>query len=97
MKKNFSTAPKPKPALTAEQIAAFETGGAGHDIKPSNVGSPIATKPQEATRRLSLDLPESMHRRFKTACTATDTKMVREIMAFIDRRTAELEAEAGID
>ena len=51
---------------------------------------------QEPTKRLSLDLPESKHRRFKTACSATGHKMVSEIEAFIDTRTAELEAEAGI-
>src|SRR5512134_914946 len=52
--------------------------------------------PQEPTKRLSLDLPESKHRRFKTACSATGHKMVQEIEAFIDARTRELEVEAGI-
>jgi hypothetical protein len=47
-------------------------------------------------KRLSLDLPESKHRRFKTACSATGHKMVQEIEAFIDTRIAELEAQAGI-
>ena len=47
-------------------------------------------------KRLSLDLPESKHRRFKTACSATGHKMVQEIEAFIDARTTELEAQAGI-
>jgi hypothetical protein len=94
--KTFSTAPKPK-QLTDEEIAAFEKGGAGHDN-----GVPVAggrarnTLPEEPTKRLSLDLPESKHRRFKAACSATGHKMVQEIEAFIDARTRELEAEAGI-
>jgi hypothetical protein len=50
----------------------------------------------EPTKRLSLDLPVSTHTRFKTACSATNRKMVNEIQEFIERRTAELEAEAGI-
>jgi hypothetical protein len=42
---------------------------------------------------LSLDLPASLHRRFKTACSKTDRKMLSEVMDFIKHRTAELEAE----
>jgi len=47
----------------------------------------------EPTRRLSIDLPESLHRRFKTACSKTDKKMLAEVTHFIKRRTAELEKE----
>lgn len=94
--KTFSQAPKPK-SLTDSDIAAFEQGGIGHD-NGSLAGARRERKPpaQERTKRLSLDLPESKHRRFKTACSATGHKMVEEIEAFIDARTAELEAEAGI-
>jgi hypothetical protein len=92
-KKTFSAAPKPKQP-TDDQILAFERAGVGHD-------TPTAAKPSvkvaaEATKRLSLDLPESMHTRFKTACSATGRKMVGELHSFIERRTSELEAEAGI-
>ena len=48
---------------------------------------------QERTRRLSVDLPESWHRRFKTACSKTDRKMLAEVTAFIKSRTIELENE----
>lgn len=95
--KTFSQAPKPKP-LTDDDIAAFERGGVGHDNgtlardRPQRIAPP-----QERTKRLSLDLPESKHRRFKTACSATGHKMVQEIEAFIDARIAELEAQAGIN
>jgi hypothetical protein len=37
-----------------------------------------------------------MHTRFKTACSATNRKMVAELQAFIETRTKELEDEAGI-
>ena len=50
----------------------------------------------EPIKRLSIDLPASMHTRFKTACSATSTKMAAEIMAFIEQRTRELEARAGL-
>ena len=94
--KTFSRAPKPKP-LTDEDILAFEKGGVGHDNSTRAINRPKRpASPQEPTKRLSLDLPESKHRRFKTACSATGHKMVQEIEAFIDARTAELEAQAGI-
>ena len=94
-KKTFSTAPKPKQQPTDDQILAFERGGAGHDttqgVKPATKAEPV-----EPTKRLSLDLPASLHTRFKTACSATDRKMVGELQVFIEKRTQELEDEAGI-
>jgi len=92
-KKTFSAAPKPKP--TDDQILAFERGGAGHDTARADkrVLKPV---PEERTKRLSLDLPASLHTRFKTACSATDRKMVGELQAYIKARTLEMENEAGI-
>ena len=92
-KKTFAAAPKPKQP-SDDQIIAFEKGGAGHDSPPAPIAPPA--KVSEATKRLSLDLPASVHTRFKTACSATSRKMVSELQEFIERRTAELEAEAGI-
>ena len=94
-KKTFSAAPKPKQQPTDDQIFAFERGGAGHDTigaeKPAF--KPVSDAP---TKRLSLDLPASLHTRFKTACSATDRKMVGELQAYIETRTKELEDAAGI-
>jgi len=94
-KKTFSAAPKPKQP-TDDQILAFERGGAGHDTTRASkpVAKPAVT--DEPTKRLSLDLPASLHTRFKTACSATDRKMVGELQAYIEARTKELEDEAGI-
>jgi hypothetical protein len=47
------------------------------------------------TKSLTIDMPASLHRRFKLACVATDKLMVEEVLAFIERRTAELEAGEG--
>ena len=90
-KKTFATAPRPRQP-TADEIDAYEKGGAGHD---QAVPPPVA-RPAERSKRLSLDLPESVHTRFKTACSATGRKMVSEIQEFIERRIAELESEGGI-
>ena len=92
-KKNFKSAPKPQSALPDEYIEAFEKGGVGNDTKKETV-APADT--QEPTKRISLDIPESMHLRFKTACSATRRKMTKEIKSFIIQRIEELEKEAGI-
>ncbi len=89
-KKTFKAAPKPSQPC-AEAIDAYVGGGAGHDTtapaKPS--------KPKnEPKKRLSIDLSEDQHRRFKVACAMTDRKMIDELLVFIERRTAELEQEA---
>jgi hypothetical protein len=101
-RKTFTAAPKPKPP-TDEAIEAFEQGGAGHDSSHApqakarpNPQSTAPTKTAEPTKRLSLDLPASTHTRFKTACSATGRKMVSELQAFIEKRIAELEEQAGI-
>lgn len=93
-KKTFATAPKPRQP-TVDEIDAYEKGGAGHDQIAASAPTPEA-RPTERSKRLSLDLPESVHTRFKTACSATGRKMVSEIQEFIERRTAELESEGGI-
>ena len=45
-------------------------------------------------KRLSLNLPESLHTRFKASCAATSRRMTSELQKLVERRTAELEAEA---
>lgn len=94
-KKTFASAPKPK-LPTDDQIVAFERGGAGHDTRAVAMATPVVVAPSEPTKRLSLDLPAGVHTRFKTACSATGTKMVGELLSFIERRTKELEDQAGI-
>lgn len=105
MSKTFTNAPKPKP-LTVDVIAAFERGGVGQDNNQprstneythisSDVGNKEATNAvsREPMRRLSIDLPASLHRRFKTACSEKDKKMQTEVEKFITRLTAELEKD----
>ena len=97
MNKTFVQAPKPKP-LSDDAIVAFERGGLGHDTQ--NVIRPVVEIPkptndgqQEEMKRLSIDLARSLHRRFKTVCSRHDTTMIDEVVAFIERRTLELEAK----
>lgn len=103
MSKTFAQAPKPKP-LSADIITAFERGGAGQDTQthispkpekrePAKAAEAKTTEKAEPTKRLSIDLAQSLHRRFKTACAKADRVMNDEVENFIKRRTAELEKE----
>lgn len=94
-KKTFSAIPRPKQQPTDDQILAFERGGVGHDTTRADKPT-VKTELDVPTKRLSLDLPANLHTQFKTACSATDRKMVGELQAFIEQRTQELEETAGI-
>lgn len=76
--KSFKTAPSKQPAPTAETIDGFIKGGKGTDKS-------------EPTVRLSLDVPESLHTRFKLVCTKARAKMAPEVIAMIERMTEEME------
>lgn len=52
------------------------------------------TRVSGAIVRLTIDLEEAVHTRFKTACVMTKRKMVDEVRSFIERRTVELERDA---
>ena len=62
---------------------------------PTSRQSPDDDRP-ETIKRLSLKLPESLHKRFKTACVATNRKMLEEVQHLVEHRTRELEDEAGL-
>jgi hypothetical protein len=85
----------------------LEDHGNPQTQKPAKADSQIAAEPETRkavnteTRlagpivRLTIDLHESDHTRFKAACAMTKRRMVDEVRGFIERRTAELEEEAG--
>jgi len=93
-KKSFQSAPKPSRTVSSEEIDAFVNRGVGSDSLAKRTKE--YSKLREQTKRLSIDLPQSIHLRFKTACSATQRKMTKEIEAFICKRTCELEKESGI-
>jgi hypothetical protein len=49
--------------------------------------------PQTRAKLSRAAASESWHRRFKTACTRADKKMIDEVTEFIKRRTLELEQD----
>jgi hypothetical protein len=74
--KTFKTAPR-RPSKPSNGVALAMTQR--HDTK--------VVKP----KRLSINMPPDLHRRFKIACTRANLVMVNEVLAFIERRTTELE------
>jgi hypothetical protein len=73
-------------SLTDDQVTTIE-----HTLR----ANPQPSKPtkQEPTKRLTFNVPASLHRRFKGACIDHDLSMVGEAIALIERRTAELEGK----
>ena len=63
---------------------------------PHPTDHPSRTGHIEPVTRLSINLPESLHMRFKIVCDATNRRMVGEIIDLVERRTEELEEEAGL-
>lgn len=84
-KKTFTEAPRPSLRPTTEQISAYERGGSGTDHRPN--------RDKESRQRFSLDLPVSLHRRFKAACAASGRRMSHELQALVEVRTSEMENE----
>jgi hypothetical protein len=52
-----------------------------------------AAPTKEPTVRLSVDLPDGLHVRFKVACIAAGLTMTAELLTLIERRTTELEGK----
>jgi hypothetical protein len=50
---------------------------------------------QRRRKSLTIDLPTSLYQRFKLACIEADRTMAEEILALVERRTAELEGSDG--
>lgn len=86
-----------------ESLIAVDTAPRDHGNTPTQEPANTGTQNDGNTEtrvsgpivRLTIDLSEPAHTRFKTACVMTKRKMVDEVRSFIERRTAELEREAG--
>ena len=84
--REHGTLPSQKSAKTDSQVSVK-----AEPSKPVNTETRISGP----VVRLTIDLPESVHTQFKTACAMTKRKMVDEVRRFIEQRIAELEGESG--
>ena len=64
-------------------------------VTPERIAGGPVSEP-EPIKRLSINLPESLHTRFRTACSATNRKTITEIRRSVTRGTEELEDESGL-
>jgi len=65
----------PAPAVTADAWVAHR--------------SPTASGPSEPTKRLTLDLPASLHRRIKAQCARDGVAIVAVLRALLEKRFPE--------
>lgn len=84
-RKSFSRAPKPPAQRSLED---FERRGRGHDTAKK-----LAS--HEPVARFTIDMPRSLHKRFKTACALCDTSMRDEIILAVEERISELENQVN--
>lgn len=57
------------------------------------VAEQSAAEPPGPTKRLTVDIPEENHTRFKALCAMQKKKMAEEVNAFIAQRLAEAEGQ----
>ena len=91
-RKTFKSPPKPQPS--AEAIDRFIQDGHGRDVETTKAETQKtvqADKRPEETARLTVDMPRSLHRRYKALCSMGGLKMNDDIRQFIEKRVAELE------
>ena len=78
MSKKVAFGPKPAPAPTPDQWVENRAPEGGAG---------------ERIKRLTIDIPMSLHVRIKTQCAARGTKMADEIRAFIREHESELKTK----
>lgn len=87
----------------AETLISANTDSRQHDNPPAQIPAKVGSRKSANTEtqhsgwnvRLTIDLSESVHTRFKAACALSKRKMVDEVRDFIEQRTIELEREVG--
>lgn len=84
-KKSFSRAPKPPAQRSLED---FERRGRGHDTAEK-----LAS--HEPVARFTVDMPRSLHKRFKATCTLAGKSMKNEILLAVEERISELENQVN--
>lgn len=79
---------------------AFRTPTRGEQTKQADAwvaeprgqgGRQAPVNPQEKVARLTLDLPDSLHHRFKMVCVSRKTTMLAEATRMIEEYTARAE------
>jgi hypothetical protein len=91
-KVTFPTKPQPAPAApTADQWVAQASAdsGANHSEAGENGAAENDASAPEPVKRLTLDIPVSLHTRIKSQCALRQVKMVEEIRQVLEEHFAE--------
>lgn len=76
------------PRPPSQQAADAWIGGATEPTATSHETRQPAAPAGEETKRLTLDIPKSLHKAFKALCADADTTMVNDITHYIKQRVA---------
>ena len=68
---------------------AFGVKPAPREQPPATADEWVERRASEGTKRLTLDIPASLHARIKSACALRGVKMVDEIRALLEERFKE--------
>jgi hypothetical protein len=60
-----------------------------HDAWVSQKPEPEPERPTEPTKRLTVDIPESLHTRIKLGCVANHQKMADAVRALLEQHWPE--------
>lgn len=72
---------------TEADLDAFVAGATPAPAAPAAApAAPPEANSAEETKRLTLDIPKSLHKAFKAACAERETSMVEDITAYIRGR-----------
>lgn len=86
-KVSFTTA---RPSESNVPAAADEWVTSRFGSDPEATPQPTPPEPQEPLKRLTLDIPASLHRAIKSQCAAEDKKMVVEIRKLLEQKYGNL-------
>ena len=76
------TVPFTRPPKSADDWVAATPSEGGPEL-------PLPPEPAEPMKRLTIDVPRSLHTRIKAACALRGSKMVDEIRVLLDREFAD--------
>jgi hypothetical protein len=76
----FTKRPATMPAAP-DAAEAWINAPRGNDVQPLAVAPAL---PEEPTKRLTLDIPESLHARVKSQCAKRGKKMIDEIRILLE-------------
>lgn len=89
----FPTKPQGAPAPpTADEWVAQAGANSGANANANNIeaaGDGTATAAPEPLKRLTLDIPATLHTRIKSQCALRGVKMVEEIRLVLENHFAE--------